>query len=59
MNLQKGVAVADTGFVVALMSRTDARHIEVAQVDRQQQQILLPHGRIIHSISFSSSNMVT
>jgi len=42
MDLQKGVSVADTGFVVALMNRTDARHIEVAEVYRQEKQILLP-----------------
>ena len=42
MDLQRNISVADTGFVVALLNRTDARHIEVARVYRHQQQIFLP-----------------
>lgn len=34
--------VADTGFVVALLNRTDNRHRDVTAVYTQQQQILLP-----------------
>jgi predicted nucleic acid-binding protein len=34
--------IADTGFVVALLNRLDARHSEVTTVYAQQQQILLP-----------------
>ncbi|WP_375510197.1 type II toxin-antitoxin system VapC family toxin [uncultured Nostoc sp.] len=35
-------AVADTGFVVALLNRSDAMHSVVATVYIQQKQILLP-----------------
>ncbi len=36
------LAVADTGFVVALLNRSDAMHSTVATVYTQQKQILLP-----------------
>ncbi|MCC5623782.1 PIN domain-containing protein [Nostoc sp. CHAB 5715] len=36
------LAVADTGFVVALLNRSDAMHSIVATVYIQQKQILLP-----------------
>lgn len=35
-------AVADTGFVVALLNRTDNRHKDVTPIYLQQQTILLP-----------------
>jgi len=35
-------AVADTGFVVALLNRTDNRHNDVTSIYLQQQSILLP-----------------
>ncbi|GGA52247.1 type II toxin-antitoxin system VapC family toxin [Okeania sp. KiyG1] len=42
MVLQRNFSIADTGFVVALMNQKDIRHLEVAEIYRQQQQILLP-----------------
>ncbi|MGD1712650.1 type II toxin-antitoxin system VapC family toxin [Dapis sp. BLCC M172] len=42
MVLQRNISIADTGFVVALMNQKDIRHLEVAEIYRQQQQILLP-----------------
>ncbi|WP_375495038.1 hypothetical protein [uncultured Nostoc sp.] len=36
------LAVADTGFVVALLNRSDTMHSVVATVYIQQKQILLP-----------------
>ncbi|MHC5732527.1 MAG: type II toxin-antitoxin system VapC family toxin, partial [Nostoc sp.] len=36
------LAVADTGFVVALLNRSDTMHSLVATVYVQQKQILLP-----------------
>jgi len=39
---QRNISIADTGFVVALMNQRDIRHLEVAEIYRQQQQILLP-----------------
>ena len=42
MVLQRNIPIADTGFVVALMNQKDIRHLEVAEIYRQQQQILLP-----------------
>ncbi len=40
--MEKTLAVADTGFVVALLNRSDAMHSIVATVYIQQKQILLP-----------------
>ncbi len=36
------VAIADTGFVVALLSQTDDRHTDVVPIYTQQSSILLP-----------------
>ncbi|NDJ25664.1 PIN domain-containing protein [Nostoc sp. B(2019)] len=42
MDVEITLAVADTGFVVALLNRSDAMHSTVATVYTQQKQILLP-----------------
>nr|WP_267871628.1 PIN domain-containing protein [Nostoc sp. CHAB 5715] len=42
MDVEITLAVADTGFVVALLNRSDAMHSIVATVYIQQKQILLP-----------------
>ncbi len=36
------IAIADTGFVVALLNQTDARHSDVVPIYTQQSSILLP-----------------
>ncbi|WP_375497898.1 type II toxin-antitoxin system VapC family toxin [uncultured Nostoc sp.] len=40
--MEKTLAVADTGFVVALLNRSDTMHSIVARVYTQEKQILLP-----------------
>ncbi|HEY9779790.1 MAG TPA: hypothetical protein V6D09_06595 [Leptolyngbyaceae cyanobacterium] len=40
--MERAVVVADTGFVVALLNRSDIKHTDVAIVYQQQQHILLP-----------------
>ena len=40
--MERNSVIADTGFVVALLNRSDANHLRVATVYAQQQQILLP-----------------
>ncbi|NET26100.1 type II toxin-antitoxin system VapC family toxin [Okeania sp. SIO1I7] len=65
MVLQRNIPIADTGFVVALMNQKDIRHLEVAEIYRQQQQILLPQtvlaevaylvGREVGTIMVSTS----
>jgi len=40
--MERAVVVADTGFVVALLNRSDIRHTDVVAIYQQQQQILLP-----------------
>lgn len=40
--MEKTPAVADTGFVVALLNRSDTMHSSVTTVYTQQKQILLP-----------------
>jgi predicted nucleic acid-binding protein len=40
--MEGAIVVADTGFVVALLNRSDIRHTEVIAVYLQYQQILLP-----------------
>jgi uncharacterized protein len=40
--VERAVVVADTGFVVALLNRSDIRHTDVVAIYQQQQQILLP-----------------
>jgi uncharacterized protein len=40
--MEKTPAVADTGFVVALLNRSDTMHSSVTIVYRKQKQILLP-----------------
>jgi len=43
MDVERGVAVADTGFVVALLNRSDAYHADVAQLyEHVGAPILLP-----------------
>lgn len=40
--MERAVVVADTGFVVALLNRSDIGHTDAVAVYQQQQQILLP-----------------
>ncbi len=40
--MEGAIVVADTGFVVALLNRSDARHTDVIAVYLRQQQILIP-----------------
>lgn len=40
--MEGAIVIADTGFVVALLNSSDARHIDVAAIYLQQQQILIP-----------------
>jgi predicted nucleic acid-binding protein len=40
--MERAVVVADTGFVVALLNRSDIRHTNVVAIYQQRQQILLP-----------------
>lgn len=40
--MERAVVVADTGFVVALLNRSDIKHTDVATIYQQQQRILLP-----------------
>ncbi len=40
--MERTPAVADTGFVVALLNRLDTMHNSVTPVYTQQKQILLP-----------------
>lgn len=40
--MEGAIVVADTGFVVALLNRSDIRHTEVIAVYLQYQPILLP-----------------
>ncbi|MGI2904191.1 type II toxin-antitoxin system VapC family toxin [Tolypothrix sp. VBCCA 56010] len=42
MDIEKTPAVADTGFVVALLNRSDTMHSSVTTVYTKQKQILLP-----------------
>jgi predicted nucleic acid-binding protein len=42
VDVEKDIAVADTGFVVALLNRSDAMHDAVTIVYSQQQRVLLP-----------------
>ncbi|MEH1931502.1 hypothetical protein [Nostoc sp.] len=42
MDVEITLPVADTGFVVALLNRSDAMHSIVATIYIQQKQILLP-----------------
>jgi uncharacterized protein len=42
MDLEIVMAVADTGFVVALLNQTDSRHLNVVAVYTQQVSIVLP-----------------
>lgn len=40
--MEGAIVVVDTGFVVALLNRSDSRHIDVTAVYLRQQQILIP-----------------
>lgn len=40
--MEGAIVVADTGFVVALLNRSDVRHTDVTAVYLRQQQILIP-----------------
>lgn len=40
--MERAVIVADTGFVVALLNRSDIRHTDVVTIYQQRQHILLP-----------------
>jgi len=40
--MERAIVVADTGFVVALLNRSDIRHSEVVAVYQKYTQILLP-----------------
>lgn len=40
--MERAVIVADTGFVVALLNRSDIRHTDVVAIYQQRQHILLP-----------------
>lgn len=42
MDVERTIAVADTGFVVALLNRTDVRHEAVKAVYANQPSVLLP-----------------
>jgi uncharacterized protein len=42
MDMETGTVIADTGFIVAVLNRTDARHQDVAPIYKQQQSIWLP-----------------
>lgn len=42
MDMEKRSAIADTGFIVALLNQSDARHQDVAPIYIQQQSILFP-----------------
>lgn len=60
MELQRKISIADTGFVVALMNSSDARHREVAEIYRQEQQILLPQtvlAEVAYLVSREAGNM--
>lgn len=41
------IVIADTGFVVALTNRTDARHADVTTIYTQYPQILLPQTVLV------------
>jgi predicted nucleic acid-binding protein len=42
VDVERTIAVADTGFVVALLNRTDVRHEAVKAVYANQRSVLLP-----------------
>jgi uncharacterized protein len=42
MDMETRAAIADTGFIVALLNQTDARHQDVTPIYKQQQPIWFP-----------------
>ncbi|MFN4815583.1 MAG: hypothetical protein ACK5EU_10950 [Pseudanabaena sp.] len=42
-------AIADTGFVVALLNRSDTRHQDVLPIYLQRSQILLPQTALVET----------
>jgi uncharacterized protein len=42
MDMETRAAIADTGFIVALLNQTDARHQDVAPIYKQHQPIWFP-----------------
>ncbi len=40
--MERKIAISDTGFVVALLNKSDGKHSDVVEIYKQQNSILLP-----------------
>jgi uncharacterized protein len=51
--METRTVIADTGFIVALLNQTDARHQDVAPIYQQHQTIWFPQTVLAEVLHFS------